>query len=554
MEKTRYRRILFFFGRWLFVIFIYEIVLRRIGFRRLVERTRSRRLRGFAADFHDLAVSMGGVMIKVGQFLSARADVLPVEFTSELEGLQDEVPPEDFPKLRQLAEAELGGKLEDFFVSFDQTPLAAASLGQVHRARLVTVNEPPEFGNEVVVKIQRPDIERIIATDLSALQVVSRWVMRYKALRERADIPSLLSEFTNVLYQEIDYLAEGRNAEKFAEDFAGLPGVRVPAVVWPQTTKRVLTLEDVYAIKITDYAEIDAAGVDRQQVAERVFDAYMRQIFEHGFFHADPHPGNLFVDPQPDEEDVDWQLTFVDFGMVGHITPNIRQGLREIVIALGTKDSKRLIKAYKILNILLPGADLELIAQAEAAVLDRFWGKSMDEISQIGFEEMHEFAVEFRELAYEMPFQVPQNLIFLLRMVAILSGICTGLHRDFNFWEAIKPYAEKLVAEEARGTDWLGEAGAILQTIIALPRKTENVLDRISRGGLSIQTPGAERRLQRIEHTLKRVLFAILFLGFLNGAVQLYIHQQIAFAAVLLAGAAVSLVFALLPRGRLHNR
>jgi predicted unusual protein kinase regulating ubiquinone biosynthesis (AarF/ABC1/UbiB family) len=289
-------------------------------------------------------------------------------------------------------------------------------------------------------------------------------------------------------------------------------------------------------------------------VAQRVFDAYMRQIFEHGFFHADPHPGNLFVDPQPNGEDAEWQLTFVDFGMVGHITPNIREGLREIVIALGTKDSKRMLKAYQLLNILLPGADLGLIEQAEAAMFDRFWGKSMDELSKISFEEMHDFAREFRELAYEMPFQIPQNLIFLLRMVAILSGICTGLEREFNFWEVIVPYAEKLVSEEVKGTNWLGEAGAILQTIIALPRKTENLIDRLSRGGLTVRTPGPERRLQRIEHTLRRVPFAILFFAFLSSGVQLYLHQETVFAGALLAGAAASLIAAILPRRGPHNR
>ena len=246
--------------------------------------------------------------------------------------------------------------------------------------------------------------------------------MRYKAIQKRIDIPALLVEFSTVLYQEIDYLAEGRNAEKFAENFAEIPGVRVPAVVWSHTSKRVLTLEDVYAIKITDYDEIEAAGIDRGEVATRVFDVYMRQIFEDGFFHADPHPGNLFVDPQPNGEQAAWQLTFVDFGMVGQITPAIREGLREIVIALGTKDSGRLLKAYKLLNILLPGADLELIQQAEAAAFERFWGKSMDELTEISFDEMHDFAKEFKELAFEMPFQMPQNLIFLLRMVAILSG------------------------------------------------------------------------------------------------------------------------------------
>lgn len=492
-------------------------------------------------------------MIKVGQFLSARADVLPIEITNELEGLQDEVPPEDFSKLSHLAETELGGALDDKFSYFDKTPLAAASLGQVHRARLAESPDNPEFGDEVVVKIQRPDIETIIATDLSALQVVSGWVMRYKTIRERIDIPSLLAEFTRVLYQEIDYLAEARNAEVFAKNFANIPGIRVPEVVWTHTTKRVLTLEDVYAIKVTDYAEIDAAGIERGEVARRVFDAYMRQIFEHGFFHADPHPGNLFVDPNPNHDGTEWQLTFVDFGMVGQITPAIREGLREIIIGLGTKDSKRVIKAYQLLNILLPGADLELLEQAEEALFDRFWGKSMQELKDIDFDEMHEFAKEFRELAFEMPFQMPQNLIFLLRMLAILSGICTGLDPEFNLWEIVSPYAEKLISEEVRGTNWLGEVGTFLQLLIALPRKTESLLDRLNRGSLAVQNPGVERRLSKIEHTLKRVPYAIFFLAFLNSGVLLYLNEERIFSFALLAGAAASLLGAIFQRKDRHR-
>jgi predicted unusual protein kinase regulating ubiquinone biosynthesis (AarF/ABC1/UbiB family) len=554
MKKSRFRRILFFFARWLLGIFIMDLVLPKVGFRKFSERTRSKRLGRFAAGFHHLAVSMGGVLIKVGQFLSARADVLPIEITDELEGLQDEVPPENFGDLRTLAERELGKPLDQIFAAMDETPLAAASLGQVHRARLLDNGNLPEFGSEVVVKIQRPDIESLIATDLGALQVVSRWVMRYKAIQKRVDIPSLLAEFTSVLYQEIDYLAEGRNAEKFAQNFLDFPGVRVPGVVWTHTTKRVLTLEDVYAIKITDYDDIEASGVDRQEVAERVFDAYMRQIFEHGFFHADPHPGNLFVDPIPNGEEASWQLTFVDFGMVGYITPTIREGLREIVIALGTKDSKRMVKAYQLMDMLLPTADLELIEQAEAAVFERFWGKSMDELTRISFDEFHDFAKEFRELAFEMPFQIPQNLIFLLRMVAILSGICTGLNREFNFWEVINPYAEKLVKEEVKRTDWLAEAGAILQTIIALPRKTEALIDRMNRGRLNITAPGTDRRLKQIEHSIKRVPYAILCVGLLNGGIQLFIHQQISFAALLFAAAGVSLLGVIFPLRNPHDR
>ncbi|MFN2145494.1 MAG: ABC1 kinase family protein [Anaerolineales bacterium] len=547
MDRKRYRRITTFFGKMLFSLLFWEIIFPKIGLRKLSDRTRSQRLTRIAVNYHQLAVRLGGVMIKVGQFLSARMDVLPGEITDELAGLQDEVPAEDPDKIIALAEHELGAPLAEKFASFERDPMAAASLGQVHRARLLPGDEM-DFGADVVVKVQRPNIETIIATDLSALQWAGRIVMRYKAVSKRVDVPALLSEFTSVLYEEIDYLAEGRNADDFAENFKDVKGVRVPAVVWPLTTKKVLTLEDVFAIKINDYADIEAAGVDRSEVAVRLFDTYMRQIFEDGFFHADPHPGNLFVDPDGTEEHP-WLLTFIDFGMVGRIPPNTRTGLREFLIGLGTKDAARIMEAYKILQILLPGADTDLIMQADEAMFERFWGKSMDELRNISFEEMHDFTMEFRELVYEMPFQVPKDLVFLFRTVAILSGICTGLDPDFNFWTVMAPYTNKMVAEEVGAVSWLSEAGAIFQTLIALPRKTENVLDRMNRGGLVVQTPGPERQLKKINQTLRRLVYSLLCIGLLTNGVIVYLNQPGWLSTVLLIGAALTLVLAIIPRG-----
>ncbi|HUV26027.1 MAG TPA: AarF/UbiB family protein [Anaerolineales bacterium] len=553
MDKSRYRRILFFFGRVILTLLFWDVFLRWVGFRKISNRTRSKRLQHIAQDYHHLAVQMGGVLIKVGQFLSARADMLPEEITSELSGLQDEVPPEDFNAIRQLLEAELGGSLGEKFAEFDQNPLAAASLGQVHRARLFPNPDQNDRGwLQVVVKIQRPDIEQVIATDLAALRTVGSWAMRYEPIRCRADVPALLAEFSRILYEEIDYLAEGRNAETFAENFKDRPGVRIPGVVWSLTTRRVLTLEDVYAIKITDYDQITAAGIPLDQVAERVFDIYLYQIFENGFFHADPHPGNMFVEPTTTNEagQVSWQLTFVDFGMVGHVPPGARAGLRELAIGLATKDAARMVKSYQMLNVLLPSADLDLIAQADAKVFDRFWGKSMEQLREIPFEEMHEFAKEFRDLVYAMPFQVPQDIVFLMRTVAILAGICTGLYPNFNFWESLTPYASQLLAEqgESRWDILFAEAGAILQTLLALPRKMESVLDKIERDEVGVRIPGLEPQLGGIELTLRRILYALIFAALLISGVLLQLGGELLFARLLYAGSVIVLVGLVLAR------
>ncbi len=522
----------------------WEIFLRRIGFQKYVRRSRSKRLKKIAVDYRELAVAMGGVLIKVGQFLSARADILPEEITMELSGLQDEVPPEDFSAIRQLAECELGAKLNQRFASFEEIPLAAASLGQVHRAIMKADGEEPEFGVNVVVKIQRPNIEQIIAIDLAALGTVGRWVMRYKPISRRADVPALLAEFSKILYEEIDYLAEGRNAEIFAENIRDVPGVRVPAVVWTHTTRKVLVLEDVFSIKVIDYQAIEAAGIDRSAVAKRLFDVYLKQIFEDSFFHADPHPGNLFVEPDPDGSDNGgWKLTFVDFGMVGHVLPNARAGLRELAIGLGTKDPQRMVKAYQLLNVLLPHADLDLLARADAKMFEQFWGKSMEELKDISFEEMHEFAKEFRELVFSMPFQVPQDLIFLIKTVAILAGICTGLDASFNFWQSLAPYAQQLLAEES-GSNWgfwLGELGSFAQTLIALPGQMDRVLGQVTADGLLVRVPSLNNQVRRIDVGVRMLVSAVLFMAFLTNGVWLYLEEQVLFAWLLFAGAFLTL-------------
>jgi len=555
--EHRYRRIVFFFAGVIASLVWWELVLPRIGLRRVTERTRADRLRRSAAGFRALAVRLGGVMIKVGQFLSARLDVLPEVVTRELAGLQDEVPPERFDDIRREAETELGAPLLERYLTFDETPLAAASLGQVHRATL----PPAEDGAgpaRVVVKVQRPNVELLIATDLEALRTVGNWLRRYPPIRRRADVPALLAEFTRVLYEEIDYLAEGRNAETFAANFKGDAKVKVPAVYWTHTTRRVLTLEDVYAIRIGEYDAITAAGIDRAEVAERLFHTYLTQIFTHNIFHADPHPGNLFIQPlpmpEPDETGAvparPWHLIFVDFGMVGRVPPTLRAGMREMAIGVGTRDAARLIRAYQLLGMLLPGADVALLEQASAQVFERFGGLDMAALRQIDMRQMREFAREFRGLLYNMPFQLPEDMILLGRTVAILSGMCTGLHPQFNMWTEVAPFAQRLAAAEATTGlgDWLAEAGNWLRTAAGLPNQLAQALARLERGDLSVGAPRVEHRLRGIEAALRRVAGTVVFAGLLLAGVQLRLAGEATAGAALLVGAALAAGWMLLVR------
>jgi predicted unusual protein kinase regulating ubiquinone biosynthesis (AarF/ABC1/UbiB family) len=552
--QARFISILVFFAGVIARFVWWELFLASLGWRKTVRRTRPDRFRREAVRFRTLAVRMGGVMIKVGQFLSSRLDVLPPEVTDALADLQDEVPAEVFADIRALAERELNAPLTEKFEWFDENPLAAASLGQVHRARLRGDAPEADSFREVVVKILRPHIEQIVEVDLSALRIVGNWLMHYRPIREHADVPALLREFSSTLGEEIDYRLESQHAEIFYENFKDDPQVHVPRVVHSRSTQRVLTLEDVYAIKITDYNAITAAGIDRGEVARKLLDTYLKQIFDDGFFHADPHPGNLFVTPIPaDSGSPGWQLTFVDFGMVGRLPENLRTGLRETVIAIGTKDAARLIKSYQSLGFLLPGADTVELENASKMVFDRFWGMSMNELRKVSLHEVHDIGHRIRDVMLEMPFQVPNNLLILVRTLGILSGMCTGLDPNFNLWNQIAPYAKKLVAEEGgSGLDAiLDQLEEIFQALIALPSQASRVLEQAEREGLLIRAPQVNRQIGLLERSVNRLSGSVIFTALLLGGILLYNAGNVLFGEVLLGFAGIVLLWVLFaPRGR----
>ena len=521
--RLRYWRIVLFFGRVVFGFIAWEVVGPRLGLRRLAERTREQRLQRAAARFRVLAIALGGLMIKLGQFLSSRLDVLPRSITNELSGLQDEVPAEELDALLSVATAELGGPLSEHFAWFDEEPLAAASLGQAHRARLRDADADELGFRDVVVKIQRPHIQQVIEVDLAALRRVGRWLTRYRPIASRANVPGLIEEFAHTSLNEVEYLAEAANAERFAENFAADPRVKVPRIVWELTSRRVLTMEDVSAIKIADHAAITAAGIDRGQVATVLVESYLQQIFQDSFVHLDPHPGNLYVtpitDPAPGEPA--WKLTFIDFGMMGEVPENLREGLTEALISVGLRDGARAVRSMEILNVILPGADMHLIERASTEVFARFGGMSMDELVNVPPEEMIEFAGQFRELVFELPFQVPDDMLMLGRSVGILSGVATGLEPSFNVWAVLTPYAATLVSGEGGlSVDRIvKEAADLGRTLLALPGRVDRVLTSAERGELTVRTPRVAAQVERLNRTARGT----------NGV--------LVFAALLLAGA-----------------
>ncbi|MDR6875513.1 ABC1 kinase family protein [Microbacterium barkeri] len=548
VSRARYRRILRFAARNLAIEWWYELVLPRIGLAGVAERTRTQRLTRFARRFHALAVELGGLMIKVGQFMSSRLDVLPPEITSELEGLQDEVPPVAFADVRALAEAELGIPLDRAFAAVDETPIAAASLGQAHRARPAAADAAETGIHGVVLKVQRPGIDAVVDTDLAALRRVAGWLRRVRVVRERVDMPALIEEFAQTCREEIDYLHEAAASERFAEDLAGDARVAVPAVLWERTTRRVLALEDVTAIKITDADGLRAAGIDPAEVAPVFASVMFDQLFVHGYFHADPHPGNIFVTPTGGGS---WRLTFIDFGMMGEVPPSTRAGLRKALIAAAARDGRGLVDAIRSVGALLPSADVAELERALAALFARFGGMGFAELREVDPREFRDFAAEFGDLARAMPFQLPENFLLVVRAMSLTSGVCSALDPRFNLWDSVEPYAAQLLRDEGGNVvqDVAKEALDAAGLALRLPKRLDGLIGRIEDGSVEVSTPRLDRRLSRLENLARRLGSAIVFSALLIAGAILHAGDA-ALGGWLMAASALPLLHAVFARGR----
>jgi predicted unusual protein kinase regulating ubiquinone biosynthesis (AarF/ABC1/UbiB family) len=545
--RARYRRIMRFAARYLVQTWWYELVLPRFGLARLAARGRPARLRRIARRFHGLAVDLGGLMIKVGQFMSSRLDVLPPEITKELEGLQDEVPPVPFEQIAALAERELGVPLDRAFSSIDPVPIAAASLGQAHRARLAVADAAETGLLDVVVKIQRPDIDRIVDVDLRALRRIAGWLSRVRLVSDRADMPALTEEFAATSLEEIDYLHEAASAERFAQRFADDPRVAVPELVWERTTRRVLTTQDVSAIKVNDVAALRAAGIDPAEVAADFAAVMFDQLFVLGFFHADPHPGNIFVTPVTEPGGRRWRFTFIDFGMMGEVPDSLRQGLRRLLIAAASRDGKGMVDGMRDIGVLLPAADTVELERAMTKLFARFGGLGFAELQDVDPREFRAFANEFGDVVRSLPFQLPENMLLVIRAMSLTSGMCSSLDPAFNIWDAVEPYSATLLRAESGNLvqDVGRRALDVASTLARLPSRLDDLTTRIERGEVAVRNPEVERRLRSLEQTGRRIVSAVLFAALLLGGILLRETDRV-LGTVLMWASVLPLVHAVL--------
>lgn len=520
--KARYRRILRFAALALFQTWWFELALPKFGLRGYVASRRIKRFKKLARKFSVLALDLGGLIIKAGQFASSRLDVLPEAITSELESLQDEVAPVPFDQIQPQIEQELGMSLNLAFKAFDSAPIASASLGQVYRAELSESLARDFGGSQVVVKVLRPGIEEVVEVDLRALRKVGDWLSRIKLVSRRVDAPALMNEFATVSLQEIDYFHEAQNLERFRVNHETETRIATPVIIWERTAKRVLTLSDVSAIKISDVEKLVGAGINPNAVAAELARNTFEQIFTYGYFHADPHPGNIFVSKAGEN---DFKITFIDFGMMGEISDELRGGLQRFLIALVSRDARASVASMQTLGVLLPSADTVELERALVALYERFGGVGVAELTQTDPEEFKQLAIQFSDLLRTLPFQLPEDFLLLFRSISLLSGVTSALNRDFNMWDAVDPFARTLLGGGGNSTIKAvsREALAFATTVAGLPARIDSALTRLDQGLVSVRLPEVEKALRRIDGSARRITTSIIFAVLVLGGIALRI-------------------------------
>ncbi len=444
-------------------------------------------------------LDLGPTFIKIGQALSTRADLLPLEYVQALGQLQDRVPEFDATEAIAIIESELGNSIHALYRDFDRFPLAAASLGQVHKARLHT-------GEDVVVKVQRPGLERLFNLDFEVLHRLVRFSNRYVPGITKYDLEAIYHEFFNLLYQEIDYLHEGKNADRFAEHFRDYPRIAVPTVYWRYTTKRVLTLEYLPGIKIDDRQTLEACGINAKEIIQLGICAYLKQLLQDGFFQSDPHPGNMAVSQEG-------KLIFYDFGTMAEVKPIAKDQMIKTFFAVLRKDTDEVVSTLTYMGLLEPVADMTPVRRLVDFILERFTEKPIDLQS---FDQMRS---DIYLMFEQQPFRLPAQMTFILKALTTLDGIARTLDPEYNLVAASKPFIKSLTVSRGQG-NVVGELARQARNFIKYKLRQPNANEvlirrleaRIEQSELEVRARSREsdRALKRINLAIKTLIYACL--------------------------------------------
>ncbi len=406
---------------WFFHIFMRA--LRRVILGKDLDRERIQEKQ--AVWLKEKLIELGPTFIKMGQSMGTRADLLPLPFVKELGTLVDQVPPFPNDVAFSIIEKELGHKINEIYAEFELEPVAAASLGQVYRARLHT-------GEEVAVKVQRPNLEATIKGDIVILKKVANFAERFPQLNENADWSGMLREFDTTIHEEMDYVAEGKNAEQFRENFKNWSNIHVPTIYWNATTSKVLTMQFIHGTKVTDLEEQARRNISPSKVNRLLIKTYLKQLLEDGFFHADPHPGNLLVMP-------DGRVAFFDFGMVGRITPQLQAKMIDAFFHVVDKDPGGIAEDLIELDFLKPGTSPNVVRPVVEKMFEFHFNLKLKDVN---FKEL---TYDLADVMYDYPFRLPSNFTYIMRALMTLEGIGIITDPEFNFFETAKPYAKEFM-------------------------------------------------------------------------------------------------------------
>ncbi len=446
---------------------------------------------------------LGATFIKLGQILSTRNDLLPPAYLAEFAKLQDAAPTIPLETAQETIRTELGQPIEAIFATFDPTPLGAASIGQAHAATLLD-------GTEVVVKIRRPGIVEQVEEDLEILQHLALTASRRSELASQYDLVGLAQEFAETLRAELDYVREGRNAERFAANFSSDATVHIPRIFWEVTTMRVLTLEHICGIKINDLTALDAASIDRAVVAERAGRIILKMVFEDGFFHADPHPGNFFIEPGG-------RIGLIDFGMVGIIDERTQEHLVKLLLAVTSQDADRLVDAFLELGMTQQQVDRSLLGHDLEHLVSRYSGQSLGDI------KLGQLLQEMLSIVRRYHLRLPTNLALLIKTIMMNEGLGMQLDPTFRLTTVLVPYAQRLLLRQYSPRFWtkrLGQAGMDAAWFgTELPQQLRRLLGELERGTLTMnmRPTDVESVVRRFERLGNRIIVGIVLAAFIIG-------------------------------------
>ncbi len=487
------------------------------------EEKKNARRRAQAIWVRETFLDLGPTFIKVGQLFSTRADLFPIEYVEELSKLQDKVPAFSYEEAEEIILEDLGKTVQDLFQNFDPIPLAAASLGQVHRAQL-------HSGADVVVKVQRPGLNKLFEIDLGILRGIARYFQNHPRWGKGRDWVGIYDECCRILWLEIDYLNEGRNADTFRRNFRNCDWVKVPRVSWQYTAPRVLTLEYIPGIKISNYEALEASGLDRKELAQMGAKAYLQQLLNHGFFHADPHPGNIAVSPGG-------ELIFYDFGMMGQITSNLREKLMETLFGITQRDGDRVVKSLIAVGAIAPTGDMGPVRRSIQYMLDHFMDQPFENQSIASISD------DLYEIAYDQPFRFPATFTFVMRAFSTLEGVGKGLDPEFNFMEVAQPFAIQLMSNgnlpntaNSIFNEFSRQAVQVSSSALGLPGRIEDTLDKLEQGDIRMRVRLAEtdRVLRRVSNVQMGTNYAVLISAFTLSATLLLISDKVGLALVVI--------------------